>query len=166
MFGLFKRSKIKNWEILLLRNTLKQLPFKLDKLEEQVNAGLLTGVVINTNNAPGVSFKCNPKIFSQYYTSDAGNYKITGIKVYDKKSRSQLLYTIYINGGIINGYSIMGADKYLLDTESVDTSWSIQIFKEEKMSAISRISDPSNTLLIDVSKIYEIVIGDKIYYHL
>ncbi|WP_221390180.1 hypothetical protein [Dyadobacter sp. NIV53] len=131
MYNLFKRSGAQTWEIKLLKNVIGQLPKEFKILEEQIDAGLLKGVVIGSANY--VAFSHHAKVFSQFQTRDQKDYKITGVRVFDKKSKSQLLYTFYVSSGIIKGYSVKGADKYLLDIESADVSWFIQLFKEKEV---------------------------------
>lgn len=131
MLEIFKRTKIRDWEILLLKNVLKQLPAEFKTLAEQIDAGLLSGILTAPDAAPGyVGFSYNQKVFSRLKIENESNYKITGIKVYDKRSRSQLLYTIHVSCGVIHGYSIKGAARFLLDTDKTDVSWFIRVFQE------------------------------------
>jgi hypothetical protein len=147
MLGILKTTRIRNWEMLLLKNALKQLPAEFKKLEEQVDAGLLKDVL----TGPGgpdyfTAFTYNRRVLARFKNQAGGDYKITGIKVFDKNSSSQLLYTFYVSSGIINGYSIKGADKYSLDVESVDVSWFIQIFKEpDEYSQVKKGSKSDET---------------------
>jgi hypothetical protein len=131
MFALFKRSRIRDWEIRLLKNILNQLPTEFKNLEEQIDAGLLNGILgtpdISSNY---VAFSYNQKVFSALSADTESNYTITGIRVYDKKSKSQLLYSVYILNGIIHGYSIKGADNFSLDVDKTDVSWFVQVFQQ------------------------------------
>lgn len=144
MFEIFKRSKIREWEILLLKNILSQLPAEFKALQQQIDEGLLNGVLTDTQVPSAyVAFSYNQKVFSQLHaqfpaglsagpnTEKQSDYKITGIRVYDKKSKSQLLYTMYISNGMLHGYSIKGADSFSLDIDKTDVSWFAQIFREE-----------------------------------
>ena len=132
MYSLFRRSQIQNWEIKLLKIIIRQLPNKFKNLEEQIDAGLLKGVLIDTKNPSDyVAFSHHQKNISKYKTETEKDYKITGIRIFDKKSKSQLLYTLHVSSGIIAGYSVKGADKYLLDIDSVDISWFIQLFADK-----------------------------------
>ena len=135
MYDLFKRSEIQDWEIKLLKKVISQLPFEFKKLEDQIDAGLLKGVITDKKDCPDyIAFSYNQKIFSQFRTEKEKDYKITGIRVFDKKSKSQLLYTFYVSFGVITGYSVKGADRYVLDTDSADVSWFIQLFsKNDKL---------------------------------
>ena len=135
MFEIFKRSGIREWELLLLKNILKQLPEQFKFLEEQINSGLFNGILIAKESPSDyVAFSYNEKIYArldaQLDIKKESNYKITGIRVYDKKSKSQLLYTMYVSNGMIQGYSIKGANSFSLDIEKTDVSWFAQIFNE------------------------------------
>jgi hypothetical protein len=131
MLEIFKRSKIREWEIRLLRNVLKQLPAEFKNLEEQIDTGLLNGVLMPLDGSSGyVGFAYNQKVFSRIKIENKSSYKITGIRVYDKKSRSQLLYTIYISHGMIHGYSVNGTNNFSLDVDKTDVSWFVQVFQE------------------------------------
>lgn len=80
------------------------------------------------------------KIFERLKIEKSSTYTITGIRVYDKKSRAQLLYSIYISKGIIDGYSIRGAAKFTIDVGKTDVSWFMKLFPgmEKHISATHR----------------------------
>lgn len=140
MYGLFKRSEIQEWEIKLLKNVISQLPFEFKKLEEHIDAGLLKGVITDKKDYPDyIAFSYHQKILSRFKTEKEKDYRITGIRVFDKKSESHLIYTFYVSFGVVTGYSVKGADGYVLDTDSADVSWFIQLF-----SKIDRVRKSKN----------------------
>ncbi|MCE7044639.1 hypothetical protein [Dyadobacter sp. CY312] len=130
MFEIFKGLRIRDWEIQLLKNVLKQLPAEFGCLQEQIDIGLLIGIRNDPNVRYRRRFLYDMKIFEAFKIEKEPSYKITGIKVYDKKSKAQLLYTMYISNGVIGGYSIKGADKFSIDVDRTDIFWFVQIFQE------------------------------------
>jgi hypothetical protein len=130
MLKIFERSKICDWEIQLLRIVLKQLPVEFRYLEKQINMGLFKGIKNDPNVPYRRRFLYDMKIFEAFKIEKEPSYKISGIKVYDKKSKAQLLYTMYISNGVIGGYSIKGADKFSIDVDRTDIFWFVQIFQE------------------------------------
>lgn len=132
MFGFLNIFRIKKWELLLLKNTLEQLPDNFRYLKDQLSDGILSGKVSRPKKSTGrVVFGCNQTVRSQYIRTNEKDYKITGIRVYDKRSKSQLLYTLFVRSGLLYGYTIVGADQYNLDARRVNTSWSFLLNMED-----------------------------------
>ncbi|WP_254561341.1 hypothetical protein [Dyadobacter diqingensis] len=168
MLSLFKRSKIEDWEILLLKNTIKQLPEEFHIFIEQINAQVFSGVLTGMSDLPGyVAFSYNSKVISLFEKKEEKNYKITGIKVYDSRSKSNLKYSIYISSGVINGYSIEGADKYSLDLVKIDVSrFKLVLISNNDFKEISQLLDSLEVKLLNPADIYTVLLNDKVYYHL
>jgi hypothetical protein len=140
MLKIFKRPRIRDWEIQLLKNVLKQLPAEFGCLQEQIDIGLFKGIRKDPHAPYRLRFLYKTKIFETLKIEKSSTYTITGIRVYDKKSRAQLLYSIYISKGIIDGYSIRGAEKFTIDVSKTDVSWFMKLFPgvERHISAMDR----------------------------
>lgn len=107
MFGLFKRAKIQDWELQLIKNVITNLPDEYSDLIAQINEGLLRGVLTEISDIPGyISFKFNPTVLRKYEREYERDFKLTNIQVYDMLSSGFLDYEVYVSCGIINGYAI------------------------------------------------------------
>lgn len=83
MKSLFKRNKIKKWEIDLKESVLKQIKddYRLNFLD-QIKNNLFKRVLFNTSDIIGfVAFTYNHNIFEKYYDKTQRSYKFTNIKV-------------------------------------------------------------------------------------
>jgi hypothetical protein len=168
MFGLFKRTKIETWEIILLKNVIKKLSTDYFTLEKQIDDGLLRGVLIGLSDIPGyVGFTYNSKIYKRFEHKKEKPYKITGIKVFDKKSKEKLNYSIYVSAGALAGYSITGAKKFDLDVDSIEIE---EIRKEhlynKDYNKIEPFLSVEERKLLDEMDVYEVILDGLVYYHI
>ncbi|MDD7886038.1 hypothetical protein [Flavivirga sp. 57AJ16] len=166
MFGLFKRIKIKDWEIELLKLVLSEINEK--ELLEQVNNNLLKGVLTNVSDIPGyVAFTYNPEVLKRYDNLEAHNYRITNIKVFDKKGTAYN-YTIYVSTGTINGYAIVPPKKGVsLNLDRTDTN-NVKIIKSdnEDFKELSKFLNANEKELINPSEVYKVSLSNKEYYNI
>ncbi len=168
MLGLFKRTKIKAWEIDLLRNTIRLLPLEYRHLEQQIDEGLFKGVLIGLSDLPGyVGFKYNPKILKKFDDKKDRLYTLTGIKVLDAKSKKYLPYTVYVSTGTITGYSITGAEKFIIDVNSIDVT---EFKKKYPINVDYQKIEPLLTIkekkAINPDDVYEVILDNKTYFHI
>ena len=168
MFGLFRRTKIEAWETDLLRNTLKKLPAEYHHFEKQIDEKLFRRVLTGLSDLPGyVAFSFNPQVFEKFSKQKEPNYKITGIKISDKKSFKNLDYTIYISNGIINGYSIEGAQKFDIDLQVINVeNFKIEYYTNKDYEELAESLTISESKLINQDDIYKVTLEDKVYYHI
>lgn len=168
MFGLFKRTKIANWEIELLKNTIKRLPPVYNYLEAQINDGLLKGVLIGVSDLPGyVAFTYNPDLVEQFERKKEKGYTLTGIKVYDKRSRTYLNYSIHISTGTINGYSITGATKFTIDLDNIDISNLKKVYRANiDYKKIEPYLSVEEQEIVIPDEVYEVILNGKAYFHI
>src|ERR1700761_644084 len=168
MFKLFKRTKIAPWELKLILNTIQLLPTEYQYLKKQLYSGLFKGVLIGLSDLPGyVCFTYHPKIAKQFENIRDQNYQLTDIKVFDIKSNSYLLYSIYVSTGRINGYSIVGAKNFVIDLNNIN----VQEFKKVyKTNGDFRKIEPYLTSLekqkINPGEVYEVKLNDKMLFHI
>ncbi len=156
MFGLFKRTKIVNWELQLLRTAIGKLPKEYSSLIDQINDGLFRNVMLDASDIPGyVSFGYNYKIYKKYSKEDQTSYKLTNIEVFDIKSARFLPYEIYVSSGVINGYSLVGNKKSDIDLSKVDVSG----FRKEALGVsdynrIVNLLDEDEKKALSASEVY------------
>ncbi|AFD05321.1 hypothetical protein [Solitalea canadensis] len=170
MLGFFKRTKIEDWEITMLRNVISKLPDNLHYLVKQIEDHLIKGVRLDASDIPGyVNFRCFPDKLQKYENLNVEPFDITGIKIYDLKSQKFLDLTIYVIDGTLNGYSITGAKKFAVDTNNFDIS-SYKLNYEENPTFNQVISllklNTKEAGLLRKSDVYELEINDQLYYHL
>ena len=168
MFGLFKRTKIQEWEIQLLRNVILKLPKEYLSLMNQINDGLFRGVLVDISDIPGyVCFTFHSNLIKKYDRAQERDFKLTNIKVYDRKSCDFLNYEIYISSGTINGYSLEGKNRRNIDVEKVDVSKFMRVFiGESDYNRIINIFNKEEKAFLNPSQIYSVHINDKEYYHI
>jgi hypothetical protein len=96
MFGLFKRTKVKPWEVELLKNVLKKLPVEFGMYIEQINLGLFNGITVGNAAIPGyVGFTNDPDIYDAINDVKGRDFEMNNINVYDTISHSYLQYAIF-----------------------------------------------------------------------
>lgn len=166
MFGLFKRKKIHEWALRLLKRVLSDV--SEDNLLNQVNDNLLIGVITNASDIEGyVAFKYNYEVVNKYDNPKANSFRITNVKVFDKKSSSFLDYTIYVSRGMINGYSIQGSESFDIDLDQIDTSGFKKIDKKNAIdNQISQVLSSEEKRLINLSEVYKVHLKGHDYYYL
>ncbi|CAD0009850.1 hypothetical protein [Flavobacterium chungangense] len=168
MFGLFKRTKIENKEIQLLRNTIIKLPVPYSDLINQIDDGLFKGVLTNASDIPGyIAFTFNPEVLRKYDQENEKDFKLYNIKVYDKKTLVYLPYEIYILSGTISGYSLGGGKKNDIDIEKID----ISNFKKEFIgisdyNRIENLLNKKEKTLLNPSEVYSVFLNEKEYFHI
>lgn len=168
MFGLFKRTKIENWETDLIRNVIIKLPSEYSDLMDQVNEGLFRGVLVGASDILGyVAFTYHSNILKKYDRGNERDFKLTNIKVYDNKSLSFVPYEIYVSSGTISGYSLIGCKGRNADIKKVDVSgFKKEFIGESDYVRIAYILNEEEKKLLNPSEVYSIHIADKEYFHI
>jgi hypothetical protein len=168
LFGLFKRTKIEDWEIQLLETVIKKLPSEYSHLLFQIKDGLLRNIFLNASDIPGYnSFGIHSDIYEKYFIKNERNYKLTEIKVFDKLRSIYLIYSIFVSNGVINGYSLDGKKKYKVDLNKIDISkFKKEFFDELDFNRIKNILDDEEKKFINPSNVYSVIVGNKEYFHI
>lgn len=168
MFNFFKRTKIENWEIDLLRSVIMKLPEEYSSLINQIEDKLLKGVLTNISDIPGyVAFTFNPKLLKKYDEKNLQDYKLVGIEVYNDKSREFLSYEIYVSSGTISGYSLDRCKKYNLNLNKIDISnFRKEFIKELDYNRIFNLLTEKERKLLNPSNVYSVFLNKKEYFHI
>lgn len=168
MFGLFKRTKIADWEIRLLKNVLLQLPQEYTAYINPIDNGLFKGIWLNASTIPGYNaFRFNPEVYKRYSDPKGQNFKITGIRVYDTKSAAFLPYEVYFYKGIIDGYALTGNKHMVVDPDTVDVSdFRKQVIGDEDYKRIAHLFSNQEKKLLNPFEIYAITLGNVEFFHI
>jgi hypothetical protein len=168
MFGFFKRTKVLEWEVRLLKNVIMKLPKEYSYLIDQINDGLFRGVLVDSSDIPGyVSFTYHSSVLTKYDREQERDFKIANIKVYDNKSSHFLKYEIYVSSGTINGYSLEGGNKHDIDFNKIDVTNFVKVpIGESDYHRISHLFSKEEKTLLNISQIYSIFIDGKEYFHI
>lgn len=168
MFGLFKRTKIENWETDLLRNVVMKLPSEYSSLINQIDDGLFRGVLVDVSDIPGyVAFTFHSDVLKKYDRENERDFKLTNIKVYDNKALGFVPYGIYVSSGTISGYSLGGSKKHNIDVNKVDVSgFKKEFIGESDYNRIVNILNEEEKKLLNPSEVYSVFVTDKEYFHI
>jgi hypothetical protein len=168
MFGLFKRTKIEDWEIQLLRNVVTKLPDEYSGLINQINDDLFRGVLVGVSDIPGyVAFTFHPEVLHKYDRKNERDFKLTDIKVYDRKSSNFLPYEIYVSSGTISGYSLGGNKKRNVDLSKIDVSgFKKELIGESDYNRIVNLLDEEEKIVLSPSEVYSVFLDNKEYFHI
>jgi len=168
MFGLFKRTKIENWETDLLRNVIIKLPSEYSSLINQIKDGLFRGVLVGVSDIPGyVAFTFHSDVLKKYDSENERDFKLTNIKVYDNKSFGFVPYEIYVSSGTISGYSLGRNKKNNIDISKVDVSgFKKEFIGESDYNRIMHVINEEEKKLLNPSEVYSIFILGKEFFHI
>ncbi|EHQ28970.1 hypothetical protein [Mucilaginibacter paludis] len=168
MLGLFKRTKIKQWEITLLNNTLSSLPNTYAQFKLQINSNLFRGVLIGMGDILGyVAFTYHNEVYQQFYDAKGRNFKLTRLKVFDQRSKTYQNFTLYFSHGVINGYSIDDVEKHDLSVDDIITNdYSKQYIGNGDYKKIEAQLTDYEKQLINPVDVYEVKLNGHIYFHI
>ncbi|TYR36320.1 hypothetical protein FXV77_10455 [Sphingobacterium phlebotomi] len=168
IFNFFKRTKIEEWELLLLKNVITNLPKEYLKLINQIDDGLFRNVLLDASDIPGyVSFGFNFNVYKKYCNENEKSYKLTSIKVYDNRTSTFLNYAVYVSSGVINGYSLERDKKSKIDVSRIDVSgFRKEIIGESDYSRIVNILNEEERKVLTSSEVYSVFVKNKEYFHI
>lgn len=168
MFGIFKRTKLKNSEIKLLENVIKKLPSPYSDLINQIKDGLLKGVLTNASDIPGyVAFTFNSSILKKYDRENERDFKLCNIEVYDRKFSSYLPYEIYVSSGTLSGYSWIGNNDFDIDFDKISTENFKMIYSDiSDYNKIEYLLSEVEKKLLNPSEVYSVFLNKKEYFHI
>lgn len=168
MFGLFKKNKKDNWGIDLLKIVLKHFINEYPMLIEQVNRGILKGILSKGSDIPNyIAFTYNYEVFKKYDNTDDEDYKLTNIVLIDKDSKKKFLYEVYISSGTISGYSLTNSKEINLNNLEVDSSnYHKEIIGTSDYDRIVNILTINEKKILNPFDIYSVNLEGKEYFHL
>jgi hypothetical protein len=164
--SLSKRNKVENWEIDLLINSFDLLPNEYVSYRQQLEEGLVAGVILSDTPLPNcVNFTFNPKVSRKYENESDRFFRITGLEFYDERLGWKN-FEVYCTHGLICGYRMSNG---LLSAPNV-LKINAQHFQKEYLDNYSigimkSILSPSEINLINSSDFYEVELQGKEYYH-
>lgn len=167
MFGLFKRTKIKKWELDLLREVLNKLDIDGSKdLLNQIDSNLIRGVLTNISDIKGyVAFTYNFEIVKKFENLKEKDYKIENVLVFDELSASFLDYTIYVSTGTISGYAINSNRKIKINPKNVRCLNAKKTYINNiDYDNLKKILTSNEIELINSSEVYLIEVNNKEFY--
>lgn len=167
MFGLFRRTKLRDWELQLLRNVITALPAEHSSLINQLNDGLIRGVLTNKRLPGHFGFTYHSDVFKKYERRQERDYRLTGINVFDNNSKSFLSFELFVSGGTICGYSLTGGPKAKIDVNKTEVSnYRKEYFEETDYNNILPLLTEAEKQLLNPSDVYIITIAQTDYYHI
>jgi hypothetical protein len=168
MFTFFKRTKIAKWEMDLLKNVIEHLPEGYRHFQEQIDQGLFRSVLIGYSDIPGyVGFSFNEGMIDKFEKKHEKSFTLTGIRVFDKKSKEYLPYSIFFSAGTIIGYAVGGYPKYDLDINDIKVDFKTTDRDiTDDFEKIRKHLTPAEINLLTPADIFEVTINGNIYYHL
>lgn len=168
---LFKRKKVKSWEIDFLKTVFSKLSGDENRLlYEQIIEGIIKRVFIGYSYIPNyVGFSYNTSIVEKYENNKIKNYKLSNIKVKNSLTNEYIYVSIFVFSGLVTGYSIdtnKKIKKYQFSINSVDVSSVQKIFDENKdYEKISSLLNNEELKYIS-NEVYPTEINGKYYYHI
>ena len=168
MYRIFRRTRIKVWELAMVRNVLMELPGEFSSFLNQITDGQIKGVrVSHRDTQEVVTFKFNRDVFKKYYNESFGDFKLTNIKVYDTKTSTYLACELYFTSGLMIAYSLEGNKKHKIDVNKVDTSGFRKVFwGESDYNRLFSLLDEEEKRLIKPSEFYSVFVANKEYFHI
>jgi len=168
IFKFFKRTKIEEWELLLLKKVITNLPKQYLILVRQLDDGLIRRVLRDASDIPGyVSFGFNFDVYKKYYNENKKSYKLTSIKVYDNLTSTFLDYAIYVSSGVIIGYSFEGDKKSKIDFTRINASgFRTEIIGESDYNRIADMLNEEEKTTLNSSDVYSVYVNNKEYFHI
>lgn len=168
MFGIFKRTKLKSNELKLLEKVIKKLPRPYLDLINQIEDGLLKGVITNASDIPGyTAFTFNFSVLKKYDHENEKDFKLCNIEVYDRKISSYLPYEIYVSSGTLSGYSWTGNNDFDVDFDKINTAnLKITFSGISDYKKIEHIFSEIEKKLLNPSEVYSVFLNKKEYFHI
>lgn len=170
MFGLFKNNKVTDEQNELLISVFKKLPSEFDPFVKQLKSGLLNRKLPSSKAIAGfIGFSYNGQISKLYEKANLGAYKLSPIKIYDKKSQKTVILDIYTSAGLVTGYTLGTASIADLDLNKIDISDYKKLPLDSENSEFETVKvllSPTDVMLIDPTQVYSVDLDGKIYYHL
>lgn len=170
MFGLFKRTKIYDWELSTLSSILSKLPDEYSQYRVQVENGVLKGVMIDVSDIHNyVGFSYNPWKYKEFYDSKGRNFRLSNIKVMDILSGRLVNISLYFSYGLINGYSVddRSGSKFKLNSREINVeSFDKKYIDNVDFETIKSLLNKEEIKLLNQNDVYTSLLKGKKYFHL
>ncbi|GAA0891745.1 hypothetical protein GCM10009122_14240 [Fulvivirga kasyanovii] len=168
MLGLFKRTKIKDWEVILMKEVFQALDDNFISFRNQLKDGLLRGVRIYSNDPSHyIGFKYTPDVAEKYLDETKEDFSIEGIQVYDEILSKYIDFIIYTTHGLICGYSTPASDKPKFNINKIKLDGVKKVYLNNlDFENVKNLFNESELKLINPSEVYEVELEGKKYYHL
>jgi hypothetical protein len=152
----------------LLINIFSKLPPEFNYLNDQVEAGILNRVFFISTPIPNyVGFTYNGDVVNKFDKKPDNGFKIKGVKVYDKLSKSFIDFEIRIVHGLVTGYSTPNNKKISLDINKIDVSGLRIVYNTNSVyDKIRPLLKPEYVKSVSPDDVYEVELDGKVYYHL
>lgn len=167
MFGLFKRTALKEWELTLLKSVLIKLPVEYEIYLKQISEEIFKGVLIGYSDIPDyVAFSLNPEVYEKFYKPNGRNFKLQDIQFRDLNTNQIFNYSIFFSYGIINGYSIDKVPKSGFELEVDLTYLKTVNLDNVDYNKLAKILNSLEIKNINPADVYITNINGTEYFHL
>lgn len=168
MLGLCKRTKIKDWEIILMKEIFQVLDGDYIDFRNQLKDGLLRGVRIYSNDPSHyIGFRYNADIAEKYLDETKEDFSIEGIQVYDEVLSKYIDFIIHTTHGLICGYSTPASGKPKFNIQKIKLDGAKKVHPHNPdFEDIKNLFNESELKLINLSEVYKVELEGKKYYHL
>lgn len=162
------KTRFEDWERNLIEKVIEKLPVEFIFLQKQIKEGIIRGSTPDPTFIPQFNrFLYRYDVFKKYNDDNLRDYKITGIKVSDLITGSIFSYSIYVIGGVLNGYTLEGTKNNKIIAGEIDISqFKIDYLYEDNLDPIKELVDESIINLIIPSEVYQIEVDNVNYFHL
>lgn len=170
MFNFFKRkekSHLNGWESELFQNIFKSLGNEYSTFEKQVSEGIIETVRIDKKMPDYINFRLNIQILNKFEKKNEKMFTLNGIKILDKISREYKILNLDLGFGLILGYSVKDIHNFNPDIHKINVDSIYKVFyNNDDFDKIKSLFTNEEKDKINVSEVYEVELGGKIYYHL
>jgi hypothetical protein len=168
MFGLFKRTKVKQWEIELLKYVGKELPSEYSFVAKQVEKGLIKGVLVGLSDIPNyVGFTYHSDVYNQFQDDKAANYIIRNIWVFDNSKGEYTPCEIYVSSGVVNGYSTPKSKNFSPNVDKINIeNYQRAYVNNADFEKIRGLIDEEELALIRPDEVYQVDLKGHTYFHI
>ncbi|WP_156305447.1 hypothetical protein [Sphingobacterium endophyticum] len=152
----------------MIEKVIEKLPVEFVYLQKQIKERIIRGSIPDPTFIPQfVRFLYHHDVFKKYNDENLRHYKITGIKVSDLITGSIFCYSIYVIGGVLNGYTLEGTKNKKIILGEIDIlQFKIDYLYEDNLDPIKELVDESILNLITPSEVYLIELECVNYFHL
>lgn len=165
--SLLKRTKIETWESDLLKAIFARLPDEYAVYKQQLDEGLLVGVLLSNYPMPKyVNFTFDSRVSKKYEKEDGRFFRLKGIRFFDRNLGDWRDVDVYVTHGLVCGYCIPKSRK----SDPIVTEIDVRGLKKEylddyELRTMHTLLSRSEIDLINPSDFYEVLLDGKEYFH-
>jgi hypothetical protein len=170
MFNFLKRKSRKRLteHIALVKQICQLLPEKYNYLVSQLNDGIITDV--HTGDEAHVNYKrfsLDVYLLNKHEQKSGRCFVIKGTRVFDTRLNSDVDVDLDVAYGLLLGYFCPSVAEIQADLGRVNVrSYYIEYYGEDDFKKCKSMFTPAELKLINPADVYEIEIGEKVYYHI